>query len=209
MSDADNYLNSPLPGCAPATPARPSVGDLADLLELERFRSIPADDEGRYMLQELEGCLRKALREPEQLERVARMLAELSRLWGRHHGPGWVLTPQGEQALIVFEGNPAQARPVDERPSVRQVVAEMEHPSAGYFRRTGPTPIHPGPLTACDLPECRNAAGIHDEAQRAASAELATEQAGRPEPDGPEDDLRDVDTFGIEPFPYTDPGEGC
>jgi hypothetical protein len=106
MSDADNYLNSPLPGCAPATPARPSVGDLADLLELERFRMLSEVrdvEEARYMLQELERTLRQALREPEQLERVARMLAELSRLWGRHHGPGWVLTPQGEQALTVAE----------------------------------------------------------------------------------------------------------
>jgi hypothetical protein len=157
MSDADNYLNSPLPGCAPATPARPSVGDLADLLELERFRSIPADDEGRYMLQELEGCLRKALREPEQLERVARMLAELARLWGRHHGPGWLLTPKAEQALIVFEGNPAQARPVDEIEGPRPDGGNVVHPLGGQDNPHGATEMHHGWLRQCDNPACQAA----------------------------------------------------
>jgi hypothetical protein len=102
VTDSENYLNSPLPGCEPA-PAWPTVADLADLL-MQECAQIPQDDvEARYMLRELEHCLRRGRADQEQLARFGRMCRELSRLWSRHHGPGWLLTPKAEQALDVAE----------------------------------------------------------------------------------------------------------
>jgi hypothetical protein len=173
--DTANYLNSPLPGCG--DPAAPTWGDFAEMLDQERYRVPAVDEESSYMLRELSLCFRKARADQEQLRRAARMLRELSQLWGRHHGPGWVLTPKAEEALSD--------------------LGPITHPSAGYYRRSGPTPIHAGWFVSCDQPECRNANAIREEAIRASSAELAADIAERPttEPDGP--------------TPLTDAGEGC
>lgn len=101
--DTVNYLNSPLPGSEP--PAA-TWGDFAEMLDQERFRVPMIEEEASYMLREITMCFRKARADAEQLRRAARMLRELSQLWGRHHGPGWAAHPaaypfKAEQALTV------------------------------------------------------------------------------------------------------------
>lgn len=98
--DAINYLNSPLPGCEP--PAA-TWGDFAEMLDQERFRVPMIEEEAGYMLKELALCFRRVRADQEQLGRAARMLRELSQLWGRAHGPGWLLTPKGNHALTEAE----------------------------------------------------------------------------------------------------------
>lgn len=97
--DATNYLNSPLPGCE--HPPAVAWGDFAEMLDQERYRVPAVDEESAYMLRELSICFRRARADVHQLHRAARMLRELSQLWGRHHGPGWLLTPRAEQALTM------------------------------------------------------------------------------------------------------------
>lgn len=96
--DATNYLNSSL--CEPPSPAK--LDDFADLLERKRVR-LAGDDEARFMLQTLELCFRRGRADFDQLHRAAGILAELSQLWSRHHGPNWVLTPKAEQVLGAME----------------------------------------------------------------------------------------------------------
>jgi hypothetical protein len=124
--DTTNYLNSPLPGCAPQASPEGPLSDLIGLLEMELDGGTLTEDTnagGFYMTREVMNVLRRGQAgERAQLARAARMIRALAELWGFRRGgslsdtafmtlggfslaadAGWSLTEKGTEALTRAE----------------------------------------------------------------------------------------------------------
>lgn len=193
------------------------LGQLIERLALE-LDQVPTATNlgGHYLIREIKDVLERGRDgSTPAIERAVRMIRALAELWGFRRGGSftdagfmfmadlalgcdrWELTQKGE--AVTARPRDVARRQQLEAAAVRMLDPADEHPSAGYFRRTGPTPMHDGGLGDCDLPECRNVVAILREEQRVTASGKPAEQPPR-EPDGPEDD---------DPFPLTDAGQGC